>query len=41
MTVIYLKENNARCYGVIFQNIGCFKVQKSKDIPNHKIRYCI
>ena len=34
MTFIYLTEYNTKCYGVTFQNIGCVKVQKFKDISN-------
>ena len=31
MTVIYITENNCKCYGVTFQNKGWIKVQKFKD----------
>ena len=34
MTIIYVTENNCRCYGVSFQNNGYIKVQKFKDISN-------
>ena len=34
MTVIYLTEYNTECYGLIFQNNGCVKVQKFKNISN-------
>ena len=36
MTVIYLTEYNTSCYGVIFENNGCIKVQKIKDISNYE-----
>ena len=36
MTVIFLTEYNTGCYGVTFQNNGCIKVQKSKDISHHE-----
>ena len=36
MTVIYLTEYNTRWYGVTFQNNGCVKEQKFKDISNHE-----
>ena len=31
MTVIYITENNCKCYAVTFQNNGWIKVQKFKD----------
>ena len=31
---MFLTEYNTRCYGVTFQNNGCNKVQKIKDILN-------
>ena len=34
MTIIYITENNTKCYGVTFQNNGCVKVQKFEDISN-------
>ena len=34
MTIIYLAEHNFKCYGVTFQNNGCVKLQKFKDISN-------
>ena len=36
MTIIYLTEYNTRCYEVTFENIGCIKVQKYKDIWNYE-----
>ena len=36
MTIIYITENNTKCYGVTFQNNGCVKVQKFEDISNGK-----
>ena len=36
MTVLYLTEYNTRCYGVSFQTIGCFNVQKFEDISDDK-----
>ena len=42
MTVIYLKENNTRFYGVIFQNSGCIKVQKFEDNSvSENFVYCV
>ena len=32
MTIINITENNAKRYGVTFQNNGCVKVQKFEDI---------
>ena len=34
MTIIYITENNCKCYGVTFENNGCVKVQKFEDISN-------
>ena len=34
MTIIYVTENNCRCYGVTFQKNGNVKVQKIEDISN-------
>ena len=34
MTIIYITENNTKCYGVTFKNNGCVKVQKFEDISN-------
>ena len=34
MTIIYVTENNFRCYGKTFQNNGNVKVQKFEDISN-------
>ena len=31
MTIIYVTENNTKCYGVTFQNNGWIKVQKIED----------
>ena len=36
MTVIFITEYNSECYGVIFQNNECVKVQKFEDISNDK-----
>ena len=36
MTVIYLTEYNCKCYGVTFENNGCVKVQKTKDISKYE-----
>ena len=36
MIVIYLSECNTICYRVTFQNNGCVKVQKFKEISNHE-----
>ena len=42
MTIIYITENNCRCYVVTFQNNGCVKVQKFEDISNdEKTIYCV
>ena len=32
MTIIYLTEYKTKCYGGTFQNNGCIKVEKFKDI---------
>ena len=34
--VIYIKEYNTKCYGVIFLKNGCVKVPKIEDISNHE-----
>ena len=34
MTIIYVTENNTKCYGVTFQNNGMIRVQKLKDISS-------
>ena len=34
MTIIYITEQNGRCYGVTFKNSECVKVQKLEDISN-------
>ena len=36
MTIMYLTENNTKCYGVTFQNKGWIKVQKFEDIFDDK-----
>ena len=36
MTIIYITENNCKCYGVTFQNKGWIKVQKFEDISEDK-----
>ena len=36
MTIIYIAENNTKCYGVTFQNNGYVKVQKLEDISEDK-----
>ena len=36
MTIIYITENNTKCYGVTFQNNGYVKVQKFEDISKDK-----
>ena len=36
MTVIYITENNTKCYSVTFKNNGCVKVQKFEDISKDK-----
>ena len=36
MTIIYLTEYNCKCYGVTFENNGCVKVQKIRDISNYE-----
>ena len=32
MTIIYVTENNCKCYGVTFKNNGFVKVQKLEDV---------
>ena len=32
MTIIYVTENNTKCYGVTFQNKGWIRVQKLEDV---------
>ena len=34
MTIIYITENNCKCYGVTYKNNGCNKVQKFENISN-------
>ena len=36
MTIIYITENNCKCYAVTFKNNGWIKVQKFKDVSNDK-----
>ena len=36
MTIIYITENNCKCYGVTFENNGHVKVQKFEDISKDK-----
>ena len=36
MTIIYLTENNTKCYGVTFENNGRIKAQKLEDISKDK-----
>ena len=36
MTIIYITENNTKCYGVTFQNKGWVRVQKLKDVSEDK-----
>ena len=36
MTVIFLTEHNCRRYAVTFENNGCVRVQKFKDIPDYE-----
>ena len=36
MTIIYITENNAKCYAVTSQNRGWMKVQKTKDVGDDK-----
>ena len=36
MTIIYITENNCKCYGVTFENSGRVKVQKFEDISKDK-----
>ena len=42
MTIIYVTENNCKCYGVTFQNNGYVKVQKFEDISSDENTiYCV
>ena len=42
MTIIYVTENNCRCYGVTFQKNGYVKVQKFEEISNDENTiYCV
>ena len=34
MTIIYVTENNTKCYGVTAPNKGWIRVQKMEDISN-------
>ena len=36
MTIIYVTENNTKCYGVTFQNKGWVRVQKLEDVSDDK-----
>ena len=36
MTIIYVTENNTKCYGVTFQNKGRIRVQKLEDVSEDK-----
>ena len=36
MTIIYITENNCKCYAVTFRNNGYVKVQKFEDISEDK-----
>ena len=36
MTIIYVTENNTKCYGVTFQNKGWIRVQKLEDVSEDK-----
>ena len=36
MTIIYITENNTKCYAVTSQNKGWIKVQKIKDVGDDK-----
>ena len=36
MTIIYVTENNTKCYGVTYQNKVWVKVQKLKDISDEQ-----
>ena len=40
MTIIYITENNCKCYGVTYKNNGCIKVQKFEDISNDENIIC-
>ena len=40
MTIIYITENNTKCYAVTSQNKGWIKVQKIRDVGDGKnIKY--
>ena len=43
MTVIYITENNCKCYAVTFQNNGFVQVQQFEDVSesDKNIIYCI
>ena len=34
MTIIYVTENNTKCYGITFQNNGMIRVQKLEDVSS-------
>ena len=36
MTIIFITENNTKCYGVTFQNNGYVKIQKFEDNSHDK-----
>ena len=36
MTIIYVTENNNKCYGVTLQNKGWVRVQKLEDVSDDK-----
>ena len=36
MTIIYVTQNNTKCYGVTFQNKGWVRVQKLEDVSEDK-----
>ena len=42
MTIIYVTENNCKCYGVTFQNNGYVRVQKFGDVSsNENFIFCL
>ena len=42
MTVICLTENNCKCCGLTFENTGCVKVQKFKNISKYETNiFCV
>ena len=36
MTIIYVTENNFKCFGVTFENNGLVKVRKLEDVSSDK-----